>query len=284
MKLLYYQHSLETLTTALYLLADILLVHYYKGLLNSMLAVKIFQKKRKELFEAENLFDDFTGHIDLAVLTDELLISLAQTADWPTNAVLLAVGGFGRQDLAPFSDIDILILTEDLPAETIEELNNCLSYPLWDLKLKCQPLIIDFKNLNKVMGEEFRTLTSLHSARFLFGNKVLFDRFKLFLQHYFVWPENVQLVQKMVERAKIERYRKHGNLVFQASPNLKEGPGGLRDWHSIGWLLASLGLEGPLGSPGHFFSAAMILKIKMAAKNILKIRYQQQNKLSLNIY
>jgi len=146
--------------------------------------------------------------------------------------VLLATGGYGRREMAPFSDIDIMFLIADRSSPEIVER---MLYRLWDLGLDISHAVRTQEECLEEAFTDVRTRTSLLEARYIAGDAGLL---RLFSSR--VLPELVGRKQKDFVREKLlERAKRHttaGNSVYLLEPNIKEGEGGLRDIHTAFWL------------------------------------------------
>lgn len=146
--------------------------------------------------------------------------------------VIIATGGYGRAELAPFSDIDIMLLAEDRAhSEAAEQ----LLYKLWDTGLTISH---SFRTPEECIEEAYldiKTRTSLLESRYIAGDKRLYRSFR-----HTVYPEIAYKRQKSYVREKLremrERHRDSGNSVYLLEPNIKEGEGSLRDIHMAYWL------------------------------------------------
>ncbi len=149
---------------------------------------------------------------------------------------MVALGGYGRRELFPFSDIDVLFLAEDASTENkYREAMRAISQTLWDIRLRLSPA-------NRVLAEcerfhrsnpEFSV--SLLDHRFLAGDQKLFDKLhKIALPRLLASVRN-ELLRDITELTR-KRHEKEGNTIFHLEPNLKNSPGGLRDYHVANWV------------------------------------------------
>ncbi|MHB8882371.1 MAG: [protein-PII] uridylyltransferase [Thermodesulfovibrionales bacterium] len=156
----------------------------------------------------------------------------ARKAAREKGLVLIATGGYGRLEMAPYSDVDIMLLAAD-PSETA--LVEPLLYKLWDTGLDISH---SFRTPEECLEEAFRdirTRTSLLESRYVAGDRQLFERFRTE-----VYPEIACRRQKDFVREKLrekgQRHLNSGSSVFLLEPHIKEGDGGLRDIHTAYWL------------------------------------------------
>ncbi len=148
---------------------------------------------------------------------------------------LLAVGGYGRGEMAPHSDVDLLFLMPYKVTPWAESLIESMLYILWDLKLKVGHASRSIKECLKLGKEDFTIRTALLENRLIDGNadlaRELNDR---------LWTELFDHTAAEYVEAKLEeratRLKKHGNQRYVVEPNVKEGKGGLRDLQSLFWI------------------------------------------------
>jgi [protein-PII] uridylyltransferase len=148
---------------------------------------------------------------------------------------LVAVGGYGRGEMAPFSDVDLLFVTPYKITPWAESLIESMLYIMWDLKLKVGHASRSVKDCLRIAREDFTVRTSLVEYRFLAGHRPLSKalRAKLWTDLFKdTAPEFIEA--KLAERA--ERHRKQGGQRYVVEPNVKEGKGGLRDLQSLYWI------------------------------------------------
>ena len=149
---------------------------------------------------------------------------------------VIATGGYGRGVLAPFSDIDLLFLTADVPAEATLATVEFMLYFLWDLGLKVGHATRSVADCIAEAGRDVTTRTSLIDARRIAGDAALANgfehRFRIFCREA---GAGAFIAAKQAERA--VRHRRYGESPFLVEPNIKEGRGGLRDLQTLYWML-----------------------------------------------
>ena len=159
---------------------------------------------------------------------------------------LVATGGFGRGWLFPYSDIDLLFLYAHRGAEeTHKEAVRRFSQELWDLKLKLSPASRTVAECDRFDPNNTEFTISLLDCRYLAGDRELFARLHDKVIPKLVMREAKPLLQGLAEVTQ-ERHGKFGQTVFHLEPNLKETPGGLRDYNVACWL-ALISSMGKLG-------------------------------------
>jgi [protein-PII] uridylyltransferase len=149
--------------------------------------------------------------------------------------LLLAVGGYGRGEMALHSDVDIAFVTPGRPGRWAGQAVEALLYRLWDLGLKLGPSTRSVDELIALASTDHTVRTALLEARWLWGDEPLFDE----VQARF-WKEVVAGKAKSFVTEKLEernaRHRRMGDSRYVVEPNVKEGKGGLRDLHTLFWI------------------------------------------------
>ncbi len=164
----------------------------------------------------------------------------------PRGFALVATGGFGRSWLFPYSDIDLLFLYADHSGEeTHKDAIRRFSQELWDLKLKLSPASRTLAECDRFDPNNTEFAISLLDCRYLAGDRELFVRLHDKVIPKLVMRECKPLLQGLAEVTR-ERHGKFGQTVFHLEPNLKESPGGLRDYNVACWL-ALISSMGKLG-------------------------------------
>jgi [protein-PII] uridylyltransferase len=154
----------------------------------------------------------------------------------PEQLCLVAIGGFGRGFLFPHSDIDILFLHDGNGAEEkFRDQIRRFSQEMWDVRLRLSPATRRLAECDRVDADNVEFTMSLLDGRYLTGDRRLFDRLHDELIPRLVMRDYQLLVERLSEVTRA-RHSKFGNTVFQLEPNIKAGPGGLRDYNVLGWL------------------------------------------------
>ena len=148
---------------------------------------------------------------------------------------LLAVGGYGRGEMAPKSDVDLLFLTPYKITPWAESLIEDMLYMLWDLRLKVGHASRTVKDCLRLGAEDFTIRTALLEQRFIVGDEALADELRDRLwSELFHGSESEYIEAKLEERD--SRHEKQGGQRYMVEPNVKEGKGGLRDLHALFWI------------------------------------------------
>jgi [protein-PII] uridylyltransferase len=161
---------------------------------------------------------------------------ISPETDGPRNFALVATGGFGRGWLFPYSDIDLLFLFADGDGEqTYKNPMRRFSQELWDLRLKLSPASRTLAECDRFDPYNTEFTISLLDCRYVAGDGELFAKLHDKVIPKLVMRESKALIQGLAEVTR-ERHGKFGQTVFHLEPNLKETPGGLRDYNVACWL------------------------------------------------
>ncbi len=148
---------------------------------------------------------------------------------------LVAIGGYGRGELAPFSDVDLLFLQAWKSTPHSEQLVEYMLYMLWDLGLKVGHATRSVDQCLRLAKTDITIRTSLLESRYLWGERSFYDELRQRFQDEIVAGSGPEFVeQKLAERDK--RHQRHGDSRYFLEPNIKEGKGGLRDLHTLFWI------------------------------------------------
>jgi len=152
---------------------------------------------------------------------------------------LVAIGGYGRGELAPQSDVDLLFLVPHKPTAHVEQLIEFLLYMMWDLGLKVGQAARSVDECLSRARKDTTIRTTMVDARYLWGNRELFDSFQnRFRVEVEAGTESAYIEAKLAERD--DRHDKHGSSRYVLEPNIKDGKGGLRDLHTLYWIAKTL--------------------------------------------
>ncbi len=174
-----------------------------------------------------------------AMVVDSLLEPLWQFESGsalPAGLALVAVGGFGRKELFPCSDVDLLYLCADERVEDKlrEHVRGC-NQGMWDLGLRASPMIRTLKECDRYDPENIEFTLSLLDRRFIAGDHSLYQSLQAQILPEVALREWSGIVHRLAELARA-RHQKYGNTIFHLEPNIKECPGGLRDHQLAHWL------------------------------------------------
>lgn len=178
-----------------------------------------------------DMMDELHNRLFLSIIYD-----LGGDAAMLEHVSLVAVGGYGRGELNPFSDIDIMFLHDGiLPAATVEDIAQKLLYFLWDMRLDVGYSVRRIADCIEMAAADGTVKTALMDARFLSGNRALFaDLIKVIFSQILPKSSDSFIKEKIADMK--SRREKYGSTVYLLEPNLKEGEGGLRDLQTAIWV------------------------------------------------
>jgi len=162
----------------------------------------------------------------------------------------IAVGGYGRKELFPYSDVDILYLfatpaAEEAHKQVVRNANQIM----WDIGLRASPVSRAVKECERLQTGNVEFTLSLLDARFVAGNEALARQLQSQVLPALIPREWTRLTEDVAELAR-SRHKKYGDTIFQLEPNIKESPGGLRDHNLAHWLQTFLHIREHGGMPG----------------------------------
>ncbi|MGA3285248.1 MAG: hypothetical protein ABSD57_12435, partial [Verrucomicrobiota bacterium] len=184
-----------------------------------------------------------------AAMLDALLRHLWETARSSLSAqaqkefpplALVAIGGYGRAELNPHSDIDFMFLHDGQvaagkPLPYLSKLIDGVLYPLWDIGLKVGHAVRSIDDCVNVANADMQSKTSLIEARFITGEEALFAKFQKTLVNKCVAGfEEKYIALRLADQS--ARRAKFGNSACMQEPNIKNGCGGLRDFQNVLWM------------------------------------------------
>ena len=177
----------------------------------------------------------------LCHILDAVRAAMPSPPDKPPALALVATGGYGRAELNPYSDIDIMFLYGgeqvhgNKAAPYLAALADGLLYTLWDIGLKVGHAVRSVENCVKVANSDMQSKTSLIEARLITGDTTLFDRMqRVVLAKCVADHEDEYIAARLADQA--ARRAKHGNSATMQEPNIKNGCGGLRDFQNLLWM------------------------------------------------
>ncbi|GGE18285.1 UTP--GlnB (protein PII) uridylyltransferase, GlnD [Gemmobacter megaterium] len=186
---------------------------------------------------------------------------------------VLAVGGYGRAEMAPQSDVDLLFLTPWKITPWAESVIESMLYMLWDLRLKVGHASRTIKDCLRLAQEDMTIRTALLEKRFITGDRGLAEELHLLLHRDLFATSAPQFIEaKLAERT--ERHRKQGGQRYMLEPNVKEGKGGLRDLQTLYWIGKYLhGSESAAGLVQHgLFSPEEYYRFRAAETFLWSVR------------
>ena len=161
---------------------------------------------------------------------------LSPHPDEPRNFCILALGGYGRGELFPHSDIDLLFLTESSAEQSSQRMAiAAILRELWDLRLRVGHSVHTLEQCGRLYRHNLEFNVALLDCRYLAGDPQLFGRLHDDVYPHLVARDHQDLLRNLAEITRA-RHRKFDNTIFHLEPNVKDGPGGLRDYHVCRWL------------------------------------------------
>ncbi len=148
---------------------------------------------------------------------------------------IVGLGGYGRTEQCIHSDVDLLILFDKTVPDGAEALVREYVYPLWDIGLDIGYAIRSLKDCIQIAKTDYETLTSMLDARFVCGMSPVYAKLANELNERITGRFTTKVIRWLVERNR-KRHEDYGDSAFLLEPNLKEGAGGLRDYHTLLWI------------------------------------------------
>jgi len=169
-------------------------------------------------------------------LTDQLVdvIFSFMFKDLDQEIALVAVGGYGRGELHPKSDIDLMILLKEEENQNTRDLLEKFLMLLWDIRLEIGHSVRTVEECVEESSKDITVATNIMEARLLVGSKSLFEQMKERTSADHIWDSKAFFQAKLDEQ--IQRNGKFNDTAYNLEPNLKESRGGLRDIQMIGWV------------------------------------------------
>lgn len=174
---------------------------------------------------------------ELTAMVDEVLADsfmAAKIRSVADDLALVAIGGYGRSEMVPYSDIDIMLLSRGRDRKTAESAQSVF-YKLWDLGLNISH---SFRTLDECLFDAVsdpKTRTSLIDSRFVSGSKALYDEFIRDVYPKILFKKKQDFVGSILSEVQA-RHKTYEDSVYLLEPNVKDGIGGLRDMHTLTWL------------------------------------------------
>jgi [protein-PII] uridylyltransferase len=181
-----------------------------------------------------------------AAFMDDLLRWLYETADGEVRAaghahsplVLVALGGYGRGELHPSSDLDLMLIHRGEVTAYVQRMAQEILYTLWDLGLRVGHACRSLDDCLALARTDLPSRTSMQAARVLAGDHRLFQALQQTLRREVYRRDYPEFLARMLAE-RDERYRRHGGSVYLQEPNVKESAGALRDVHTALWLASA---------------------------------------------
>jgi [protein-PII] uridylyltransferase len=151
------------------------------------------------------------------------------------RCAILAQGGYGRGELNPYSDIDLLVLYPWKVTPYVETIADAILYPLWDAGMQVGHALRNVRESAHWAARDLKAKTAILDARYLCGDESVFADFDAAMREH-VWSANQADFVKEKLAETIERHQQAGDSIYLLQPQLKDGKGGLRDLHTALWM------------------------------------------------
>lgn len=173
----------------------------------------------------------------LTFLLDKKLRAIAESLNFNTPFAIVALGGYGRVELCPKSDIDIMFLVEN-KSNGVENVVVEFFQKLWDESINIGHSFRTIKDCLELFEFDFESWASILEARFVYGDTELYNRFIQQVRSKALSRDSEKFISGIIEGNRI-RHEKYGNSIKLLEPNVKKSAGGLRDIHTLLWLFKS---------------------------------------------
>lgn len=214
---------------------------------NLITSIKLHIENVREILRTKHL-NGASGEVivkEYTLLIDKIITGLYRrfkndsspllSASQQEQCALIALGGYGREELNPHSDIDLMLLYPSKLTPFIKKLNESMLYIMWDLGLDMGYSLRSYKECMQLANDDLKTKTSLLDSRYVIGNKVIFKDFIITYKRKVVCKNETGFINEKLQESTV-RHEKYGGSVYILEPNVKEGEGGLRDLHTILWI------------------------------------------------
>jgi [protein-PII] uridylyltransferase len=227
----------------------------------------------KARFQAEEPVEELVHA--RAALIDTILLEVwrEQFATGDPRWALVAVGGYGRGELHPCSDTDLLLLVAAPPDEGQRaQVERFIAF-LWDIGLEVGHSVRTIAQCTEESAADVSVMTTLLDARLLAGSDALLTLMRAALGPEHVWPEREFFEAKV--REQVERHLKANDTAYNLEPNVKTGPGGLRDIQTISWVAKRLFGSDTLDAlvQRGFVSPGELRRLKQSQAFLWKVRF-----------
>ena len=186
-------------------------------------------KKKDFLLQHTRILDDyFCQTFEHSIVGPRIGISKNPYA-------IIALGGYGREEQCIHSDVDLLLLFKDHVPNTAEDLIREVVYPLWDHGLEIGHSTRSLRECVRMAAKDYEILTPLLDARFICGISPLYMELIKQVREKILKKNTEKIISWLIEKNR-DRHERFGDSSFLLEPNLKEGRGGLRDYHTLFWI------------------------------------------------
>ena len=189
--------------------------------------------------ERENLFSEYNGKSDAFVFSKTYSVLIENTiriilGEKKLTFALASAGSFSRRELSPFSDIDLMIISESIEKDK-DQIKELITN-LWDGGIEASHTVRELSDIQKYLLTDLHTFTQFFETRFIAGNALLYNKWNTALLDSINEDSKKILIANFVEDVR-QRHEKYGDSPKMLEPNVKLSAGGLRDFQSIEWML-----------------------------------------------
>lgn len=198
---------------------------------------RVLKEKREEFYSLFRQDEDVRELIAAqSIVVDAVVSILWESIEWPADEPysLVAVGGYGRGELHPYSDVDLLILLDRRPPKACAEKIEQFVMLLWDCGFDLGHSVRTVSDCVDLAKDDITVLTNLLESRIIVGDQNLFLTMKRATDTDKMWSVEEFFLAKWQEQK--DRHRRTDNTEYNLEPNIKESPGGLRDIQTIIWI------------------------------------------------
>ncbi len=191
-----------------------------------------FNIEKEKLFNNTELIKDaFKLCINYSLLVEEYIFKVLSNKS--VDFVLAAAGSFSRRELSPYSDIDLMFITDKVSKnnKSIEESVSLL----WDIGIEISHTVREFSDIEIFLEDDLTSFTQFFETRFLFGNKDLYKKWNNKILSVLDETHKARLLNQYFADIK-QRHKKYGVSPKVLEPNIKSSAGGLRDFHTVEWI------------------------------------------------
>jgi [protein-PII] uridylyltransferase len=193
---------------------------------------KDFIRKRDNLFElALKNADSMDFSMEYSLLVEEQIRDLV--GDAKLSFAIASAGSFSRRELAPYSDIDLMIICENV--EGNEKEISAIITTLWDYGIEVSHTVRDMEDITRFLVTDLHTFTQFFENRFLLGSEQVYRKWNKLLLEALTFENQASLLKDFFADIN-ERYEKYGRSPKTLEPNIKSSAGGLRDFQAVEWM------------------------------------------------
>ena len=201
--------------------------------------LRLLEIKKELITERDKLFASFNGRTDAFVFSRNYSLLIEDTiriilGERKLSFALASAGSFSRRELSPYSDIDLMIISESI--EKDDEDIKTLITNLWDAGIEASHTVREIPDIQKYLTSDLQAFTQFFETRFISGNDLLYNKWNTFLLDSINDSTKKLLITNFIDDVK-QRHEKYGGSPKMLEPNVKMSAGGLRDFQSIEWMM-----------------------------------------------